>query len=89
MMDDERDDRLIAANTALRIEQRTRLKVEAQRDAAETALAAERAKVAKLVEEIKRLTEVIDSTADYLEENHQSQGKPYRWLRAAITEAGQ
>lgn len=52
------------------------------------ALAASEARVAKLVEEIKRLTEVIDSTADYLEENHQSQGKPYRWLRAATTEEG-
>lgn len=36
--------------------------------------------------EIERLREVIDATADYLEDNGQGQGRACHWLRAVLTQ---
>jgi hypothetical protein len=41
--------------------------------------------LADALEEIDRLREVIDSTANYLEEIGQGDGRACRWLRAALT----
>jgi hypothetical protein len=41
--------------------------------------------LADALEKIDRLREVIDSTANYLEEIGQGDGRACRWLRAALT----